>query len=135
MEDYFYFDTSIWIDIYDKRGENGEFAKKLLEKLISEDDVILYSDVVIVELKGLGFSDYEINQMMSIAKPDNLQRIHSTKTQLQEAKRIAAQRDIPLRDVLHAILARDHEALMITRDRDFDKLKDITVASSPERIS
>ena len=132
MDKQFYPDTSIWIDIYDQRGSNGEVAKRLIEKIILEDDFLFYSDVVVVELKKLGFSEYEINQMLSIAKPDHLHRIHSTKIQLEEAKRVAVQRNVPLRDALHAILARDHEARLISRDRDFDKLKDITIAKRPE---
>jgi len=40
MENDFYFDTSIWIDIYEKRGYNGEVAKKLMEKVIKETEDI-----------------------------------------------------------------------------------------------
>ena len=38
-EETFYFNTSIWIDIYDKRGHNGEVAKKLIEKIIIDNFV------------------------------------------------------------------------------------------------
>lgn len=48
VENTYYFDTSIWIDIYDKRGYNGEVAKKLMEKIILQDDFVLYSDVVVL---------------------------------------------------------------------------------------
>lgn len=134
MENCFYFDTSIWIDIYDKRGYNGEVAAQLLENIILEDDVIFYSDVVFIEFKRVGFSDYEINQVLSIAKPDHLQRINSTKVQMEEAKRLAAQRQVPLRDALHAVLARDHEAQLVSRDGHFQRLKDITIAQVPENL-
>ena len=56
MENDFYFDTSIWIDIYEKRGYNGEVAKKLMEKVIKEDSVIVYSDLVVKEFKRIGYS-------------------------------------------------------------------------------
>lgn len=131
---YFYFDTSIWIDIYDERGHNGEVAKMLMEKIILEDSIVLYSDVTTVELKKLGFSDYEINQMLSIAKPDNIKRVHPTKNQIEEATRLAKLRDVPIRDALHAILARDYEAQLVSRDRDFEKLKDVTKAKKPEDL-
>ena len=133
MERY-YFDTSIWIDFYDKRDYNGEVAKRLLEKIIGEDCFVLYSDVVIFELKKLGFSEKEINQIFSAAKPDHTKRVHSTKKQLEEAKRLAKQRDVPLRDALHAVLARDGDAQLVSRDRDFEKLKDITPAKKPEDL-
>lgn len=134
MAQKFYFDTSIWIDIYDQRGYNGEMAKKLMEKIIIEDDIIVYSEVVIIELKKLGFSEYEIHSLLSIAKPDHLERVHATKSQIEESKRIARQREVPFRDALHAILARDYEAQLVSRDWDFDKLKDVTKVHKPEDL-
>ncbi|MDO8642753.1 MAG: PIN domain-containing protein [Candidatus Woesearchaeota archaeon] len=133
-EQHFYFDTSIWMDIYDERGHNGEVARKLMEKIVMDDDIVLYSDAIVAELKKLGFSEYEINQMFSIAKPDHIRRVQSTKNQIEEAQRVAQQRDVPRRDALHAILARDHEAQLISRDWDFEKLRDITKAKKPEDL-
>lgn len=34
----------------------------------------------------------------------------------------------------HAILARDHEAQLVSRDRDFDRIKDIAEAKLPEDL-
>ena len=130
----YYFDTSIWIDIYDKRGYNGEIAMKLMEKIIENDGFVVYSDVVVFELKRLGFSEYEINQILSIAKPDHIKRIHSTASQLQEAAKLAKQRKVPLRDAAHAVLARDHEAQLVSLDWDFEKLKEITKTKKPEDL-
>lgn len=130
----FYFDTSIWIDVYDERGSNGENAKRLIEKIIMNDEVIVYSDIVVVELKKLGYSEFEINEMMSVAKPDHIKRVQSTKNQIENARIVAQQRDVPRRDALHAILARDHEAQLISRDWDFEKLRDITKAKKPEDL-
>jgi len=130
----YYIDTSIWIDIYCKRGHNGENAMQLMEHIIENDNLIIYSDVVLFELKKLGFSEYEINQILSIAKPNNLKRIHSTANQLQEAAKLAKQRNVPLRDAAHAVLSRDHEAQLVSLDWDFEKLKDITKTKKPEDI-
>lgn len=44
MKQKYYFDTSIWIDLYLERGENGNVAKKLVRKIILEEEVIAYSD-------------------------------------------------------------------------------------------
>lgn len=130
----FYFDTSIWIDMYDEREYQGEVARKLIEKIVMDDDTVLYSDAIVAELKKLGFSEYEINEMFSIAKPDHIKRVQSTKDQIDEAKRVAKQRDVPMRDALHAILSRDYEALLISRDWHFEKLKDITQVEKPEDL-
>ena len=42
MQEDFYIDTSIWVDFYEKRGENGESALKLILKIIEEDLKINY---------------------------------------------------------------------------------------------
>src|SRR3989344_5969828 len=133
-KEQYYFDTSIWIDIYDKRGYNGDVAMKLMERIIINDDIIVYSDVVVIELKKLGFSEFEINQMLSIAKPDHIKRVHSTANQIQEAGNLSKQRNIPLRDAAHAVLSRDHIAQLVSRDWDFDKLRDITKTKKPEDL-
>ena len=122
----FYFDTSIWLDIVLDRGNNGKVAKELLEKIAMFGLHIVYSDVVITEFKKLEFSDFEINEILNLAKPNNIYRIHSTKDQHQEAKKIYKEKNVPFRDVLHAIISRDSGAQLISRDKDFKKLKDIT---------
>jgi len=133
-ENFYYFDTSIWIDLYDKRGYNGEMALKLMEKIINNDDFVVYSDVIVFELKKLGFSEYEINQMLAIAKPDHIKRVHSTANQLKEAAKLAKQRKVPLRDAAHAVLSRDHQAQLVSLDWDFEQLKDITKTKKPEDL-
>tara|TARA_Y100000310_G_scaffold190615_1_gene190614 strand:- start:18243 stop:18644 length:402 start_codon:yes stop_codon:yes gene_type:complete len=131
---FYYFDTSIWIDIYLKRGYNGEMAIRLMEKIIENDDIIIFSDVVLFELKKIGFSKYEIDQILSCAKPDHIKRIYSKASQLKAASRIAKKRSIPLRDAAHAILARDYYAQLVSLDWDFNKLKDITKIKKPEEL-
>lgn len=134
-ENLYYYDTSIWIDIYDERDYNGEVAKKHFEKVILENSYIIYSETNIAEWKKLGFSDYEINRMLGIAKPNHLKLIHPLKEQIQEAMRLAKQRNIPKADALQAILARDYGAQMVSRDeKDFNKLKDITITKKPEDL-
>lgn len=130
----YYFDTSIWLDYYLKREENGEAARKLILKIVKEGDIIVYSDLTLRELKKLEIFESEINEMLRIAKPDNLKRVHSTKEQREEAKSLALKRKISKGDALHAILARDNETQLVSRDQDFEKLKDVVRAKLPEEI-
>ncbi len=130
----YYFDTSIWIDVYDKRGENGEKARQLVDKLILNDSFVVYSNMVTTELKKIGFSEYEINQILSVAKPNHIKRVNFTKQQVEEAKRLAKQRDVPFGDALHAVVARDNCALLVSRDHDFDKLNDVVTTKKPEEL-
>ena len=94
MMENFYFDTSIWLDFYEKRGKNGEIALKLILKIIDEDLKAAYSDLHIKELKKLNYSPNEISSIFSIAKPKNLQHIHIYREQKEEAKIIARRKNI-----------------------------------------
>ena len=132
MAEEFYFDTSIWVDFHEKRCKNVESAFKLIIKIINEDLKIAYSDLNIKEFKDLGYTQDEINSLLSIAKPNNIKRVHIYREQLEEAKKLAIQRDVPKKDALQAILARDNHLQLISRDEHFEKLKDITRAKKPE---
>ena len=132
MAEDFYFDTSIWIDIYEKRGYNGEIAKKLFKRIIEEDNIISYSDLIAAEFKRLGYTKDEINVIFAIAKPGNLRRVHIYKEQIAEARTLAKQKNVPKADALHAILCRDNNAQLISRDNDYEKLKHITKTKLPE---
>ena len=103
-------------------------------KIINKDWVIFYSDIVVKELKRLGYSDYEISALFSMVKPDHLKRLHATKEQCIEARRLALQRAVPFGDVLHAVLARDYNLRFVSRDKDFQKLKDVTITKIPEEL-
>ena len=131
MED-FYFDTSIWLDFHEKRGENGELALKLILKIINQNLKVAYSDLHIKEFKNLGYSQNEINSILSIIKPNNIEHVHIYREQKEEAKKTAKHRNVPEGDVLHAILCRDNNLQLISRDLDFEKLKDVSKAKLPE---
>src|SRR3989344_5243423 len=134
MDENFYFDTSIWIDFYEKRGENGEIALKLILKIIEEDLKIAYSDLSIREFKNVGYTKSEIDSILKIAKPNNIIHIHIYTENLEEARKLARQRSVPNKDALHAILARDNDLQLISRDHHFEKLMDISDVKLPEDI-
>jgi len=115
MERY-YLDTCIWLDLYEKRGINGEHAQKLMHKILKENNVVLFSDLHIKELKQLDFSAEEIKCIFSTVLPNNSRHVHIYQEELIEARRIASQRRIPLGDVIHAIIARDNDSILVSRD-------------------
>lgn len=129
----FYFDTAIWLDFYEERDKRGEYALRLMEKIILEEKLVLYSNAIVKELKKLGYLSDEIEIILSPLS-QNIRFVHITKSQIDEAERVAEHRNIPKKDALHAILARDNEAILITRDYHFQKLKDITIPRLPEEI-
>ena len=134
MTDRFYLDTSVWLDFYLKRGKDGEIAKKLISKIIEKNKIIIYSDNILMEFKRLGLHESEINEILRILKPKNIQRVHITKEQIIKMHKLARQRELPKNDALHSILARDHESQLVSRDKHFEKLKDITIPKRPEEL-
>ncbi len=127
-------DTSILLDVYEKRNMGEELIKKIILKLIEEDAALILSDLHIMELKKLSYASEEIQSIFRIFKANNIKKVHSNKNQLIEAKQIAFKRNIPKKDVLHAILARDNEAVMIATDNHFEKLTDIVEIKKPKDL-
>ncbi|MBI4140999.1 PIN domain-containing protein [Candidatus Woesearchaeota archaeon] len=124
----YYVDTSIWIDVYeDRKGYSGEplgsYALKFLAVLKAKGECLVISDILITELECF----YSIAEIKGMMKPfeEIIEKVMSTKIQREETKIIAHERNIPKGDALHAILVRDNKLILITRDNDFRKLKDV----------
>ncbi len=137
MAEEYIIDTSIWVDLYeDRKGYNneplGDFAFKLLVKIKSKESAIVLTDFLIKELETI-YSVAEINGMF---KPfDNiLKKAVATEKQREEAKNIAKERDVPAGDALHAIVARDNNFILVTRDGHFRKLEDVSKHHKPEEL-
>ena len=134
----YYYDTQIWTDHYLARGPNGIYGKqafKLIIKIIADDSKIVFSNFNEKELKDIGLSQTEIHSLLSVIKPDHIKRVSVTKEQFEEAKKVSKQRDVPLGDAVHAVVARDHYAQLVSRDeKDFRKLKDITEFKEPKDL-
>ena len=64
----------------------------------------------------------------------NIQKAAITLQQIKEAEKIAVERKIPKGDALHAIVARDNNSILVTRDRHFRKLTDISEYHRPEDL-
>lgn len=131
----YYLDTSIWLDLFEERDEPGNpkarIAEKLLSNCIEEGILVLYSDNTLVELSRLGYSNPD-----ELFKPFEriLLFVESTKGIINRSIEIARLRNVPRRDVLHAFLARDNRAILVSRDKHFELLKDITKKKSPEEL-
>ncbi|HLD42595.1 MAG TPA: PIN domain-containing protein [Candidatus Nanoarchaeia archaeon] len=134
MTEGFYFDTSIWLDFHEKRGKNGGSALKLILKILNEDLRIGYSDLNVKEFKDLDYTQDQIDSVLSMLKPNNIQKVHIYREQKEEAKKTAKQRNVPEGDALQAILCRDNNLQMISRDLHFMQLRDITIAKLPEDL-
>ena len=63
-----------------------------------------------------------------------IKKIIATEKQSEEAKKIAKERDVPAGDALHVIIARDNDLILVTRDRHFRKMEDISKHHKPEEL-
>lgn len=139
MPKTYYLDSCIWRDYYENRfGQKGkpigEFALRFLTKVIENKNILLFSELTIKELK-IYLSDNEINNMLSILFCSNiLRKIDISNEDYKKAKEIAISRGIPHSDAVHAVAAMRNNAVLVTRDRHFDKLKDIVEVKKPEEV-
>ena len=134
----YYLDTQIWIDYYTQRGPDGIYgdqALKLILKIIIDDSKVIFSNLHEKEMKNIGLSQTDINSLLLIIKPDHVKRVSVTKLHIKEAHKLSKLRNVPLGDAIHAVLARDFEAQLVSRDeKDFRKLKDITKFIQPKNL-
>ncbi len=133
----FYLDTSIWLDFLEKRDEpnfpKGTWAKDFIGKIINDNDKIIFSDANMLELINNSYSRFEIEEFL-----DNLKEIiicvEATEKEIGKAKDLAQKREVPKRDALHSLIARDNNATLITLDAHFKKLTDIIKPHNPQEF-
>ena len=133
----YYVDTSIWRDLHENRRDNlrplGEWAFELFRMIRINKEMILYSDLVIKELL-VTYTLTEINQLLTAIKENRLQKVNITDSQEKEARILCNSLKIPINDCLHAILARDNKAVLVTRDHHFEQLTFIADIKKPEEL-
>ena len=133
----YYFDTSIWLDFFENRDlpniPKSKWATKLIERIVKENDRIIYSDANEEELIGQNYTHSEIEFLFSKIKGIMI-GVEFTRAQFGKARDLAQKRSLPIFDALHALIARDNKAMLITLDNDFRKLKDITIIKGPQEI-
>lgn len=134
----YYLDTCIWRDYFENRSDKfrplGEWALDLINSIINKKELILYSDFVIAELK-VKYSEDEINNMFKIVKDKNcLLKVEISKIQAKEARKLSESRNVAFGDALHAILSKDNNAILVTRDNHFLELQDIAEIKKPEEL-
>ncbi len=137
MPKRYYLDTCIWMDYFENRMDKfrplGEWALMLINKIIEEGDNIIYSDIVEEELKGV-YSAETILSIIRIVPSDLVIEVESSLNQLKEAMRLSKELRIPKNDALHAILARDNDVVLITRDKHFYELAEEVEIRKPEDL-
>tara|TARA_B100000315_G_C14250548_1_gene439559 strand:- start:218 stop:634 length:417 start_codon:yes stop_codon:yes gene_type:complete len=135
MNKRYYFDTGIWLDFLENRNEpnfpKGNLARSLVERIIKKDDKIIISDNNITELNMQGYPEEDIRDLFDSLK-HILFYVESTYKEIKKSNDLAIKRGIPKRDSLHALIARNNNAQLITFDNHFRKLSDIIKPKTPK---
>ena len=138
MTKKYYIDTNIFRDYYENRVDRfksiGIFANKLLQKIIEDNSKLIISDILEDELT-VPYSIEEIQNILSPFRKENLiENVKISEKQFKEAINLAKERNVPFADAAHVILARDNGAILVTRDKDFNKLLHIKEYKKPEDL-
>ena len=132
----YYVDTAIWRDLHENRKDKsknlGELAFESFKKIRANKEKIIYSDFVVEELSHAYDQQIIDNLLKNVS--EILEKVEINGNQLREAADLSKELNIPLGDAVHGVLARDNEAIMITRDRHFRKLKDKITIKKPEDL-
>lgn len=137
-----YLDTHIFVDFWNDRVDKmrplGDFAYELLRETIGCKHHLLFSDLIVAELiNSCGLTEHDIwNELFSdIIRAGKFSKVEITEQQKSEAKKMAARLEIPKSDALHAILARDNKAVLVSRDHHHESVKDFVKVLTPEDIT
>ena len=136
MASKYYVDTAIWRDIHENRKDKsknlGELAFESLKKIRTNKEKVIYSDFVVEELSR-AYDKQTIDKLFK-GVSELLEKVEINEKQLKEAADLSKKLNIPLGDAVHGILARDNNAIIVTRDRHFRKLKDKIDVKKPEDL-
>src|SRR3989338_3461557 len=137
MTTKYYIDTAIWRDLHENRKDKsrnlGELAFEFFKKIRTNKEKIVYSDFIVEELSH-AYDKQTVDKLLKGAS-DLLEKAEINEGQLKEAADLSKEHNIPLGDAVHGILARDNNAVMVTRDHHFRKLKDKIAIKKPEELT
>jgi predicted nucleic acid-binding protein len=131
----YYIDTCIWRDYYENRCDRfrplGEWALRFIKKAIYEDSTIFFSAAVLDELY-LFWDETTVKNAFQLIPSKILVEVHIMRKHILEANTLAQTHHVPRKDALHAVLARDACAIVVTRDEHFKLMN--TPSFKPEEL-
>ncbi len=138
----YYTDTCIYLNLWAKEvDEKGnklwEFAKDFFEKVESEDSIIYYSGFLLKELMFLLSTEGYLQKRDLFDSSPNFKKVALSKEEYVVAKKISRENiEISFYDVIHMLLAKKTNSVLVTRDRlliQFAK-NYLVMAKKPEEL-
>ncbi len=117
----YYIDTCVWIDFVKDRFD----VEKIFFDIINQEHTVIVSYPLKKELYKYLTAE-ETRMIFTLLQSKSLlEEVRLSSQEIQEANHLSRDRLLPFADALHAILARNNDALFITRDKHFLQLTDI----------
>ena len=132
----FYIDTCIWIDYLEDRKDKfrplGDWAHELLQEIVSSKSNICFSEMIEEEL----LNRYTPEQITRAIEPFKsiIKYVKISRNNILEARAISEKFCIHTSDAIHIAIAKENDAIMITRDKHFDNARTIVEVVKPEDI-
>ncbi len=137
MAGKYYLDACIWKDYFENRSDKfrplGDWALGLINKIIKEDGLFIFSDHLLKELENY-YSKEELTKFFELIPEQLIMRLETTEKQAKEAFELKKGLNLPFGDALHAILARDNDAILVSRDKHFYELTKEVKVNRPEEL-
>ncbi|MCK4670221.1 MAG: type II toxin-antitoxin system VapC family toxin [Nanoarchaeota archaeon] len=137
MVERYYLDTCIWMDYFENRSDKfrplGDWALMLINKIIQEESLFVLSDHLLDEIKKQ-YNLEKLNKIFGIIPKELIIMVKATKQQAHKAFKIKQELKIPFGDALHAMLAKDNDTILVSRDMHFYELPFISVKKPEELI-
>lgn len=134
----YYIDTCIWRDFAEDRTDGsrplGEWARAFLKKAFADRHPLVWSVVVEQELTSVPHRSYILKVRREFEVAGLIVTVSHTYEQLREAAILSRDLRVPLDDALHAVLARDADAVLVTRDTHFQRLRAAVLSAAPEEL-
>ncbi|MFH1505383.1 MAG: PIN domain-containing protein [archaeon] len=133
----YYIDACIWRDYFEDRKDRfrplGDWAFRFIKKIVEDEDEIIISDVLIKEL-DTHLGTEEVKSCLSFVPKTLIKYIKISDAQERCAHRIKQRFGINFNDSLHVVLAKDHDAILITRDKHFEVVERYVCVRKPEDL-
>lgn len=102
----YYLDTDIWIDCL--QGKSS-----IIDDLLMKNSIIIYSDILEEELL-MKFLREELAYKLSLIPCEHIIKVKMDEIQFMTAEKIAKRANLSISDVIHAIIAKDNQAIFLT---------------------
>jgi predicted nucleic acid-binding protein len=137
MTKRFYLDTCIWRDYFEDRSDRfrplGEWAFELIKKITENEDLFLISDHLVDELSK-DYSLTELDRLFEVVPKKLVVKVYLNDKQTHEALRIKKKLKIPFGDALHAVIAKENDSILVSRDAHFYELQNYITFRKPEDL-